>query len=205
MKIDLTKIIEYYNNLNDQARYCLLVGVVFLIILLDVLLLVLPQMAAIENVNDRIKKLSDDTQQVLVDRSRVNLLRKNLEETRMQLKSLSSKVRAIQEVPAILSTISSIANEYGVKIDQLVPEKSQQEVLKTAPDGKYYSLPVVIKARCGYHKFGHFLNTLENEDLYFILKYFIIQNDEKDSRTHLFSLTINIILVDRSWSQTKNL
>ena len=45
--------------------------------------------------------------------------------------------------------------------------------------------------------FGRFLNKLENEDLYFILKDFIIQNDEKDPNTHLFSLTIKIILVDR--------
>jgi Tfp pilus assembly protein PilO len=205
MNLDLNKIVESFNKLNDQARYSVLVGFVFLIILLDVLLLVLPQIGAIGNVNDQIKKLSDDTQEVLVDRDRVNVLRKNLQDERLQLSSLSSKVRAVQEVPAILSTISSIANEFGVKIDQLVPEKSQQEVLRITPDGKYYGLPVVIKARCGYHKFGHFLNTLENEDLSFIVKDFIIQNDEKDSRTHLFSLTINIILVDRSWVQAKNL
>ncbi len=109
-------------------------------------------------------------------------------------------MRPIQEVPAILSTISSIANEYGVKIDQMVPEKNQQEALTAAADGKYYALPVVIKARCGYHMFGHFLNKLENEDMYFIMKDFIIQNDEKDSNTHLFSLTIKIILVDRALS-----
>ncbi len=163
--------------------------------------MVLPQMGSIADVNDQIKKLSEDTQQVLIDKPRINLLRKNLQEARIQLKSLSSKVRSIQEVPAILSTISSIANEYGVKIDQLIPEKSQQEALMTAADGKYYALPVVIKARCGYHKFGHFLNKLENEDMFFIMKDFIIQNDEKDPHTHLFSLTIKMILVEQASGQ----
>jgi Tfp pilus assembly protein PilO len=197
MKFDLTKILDYFNKLNDRTRYAILAGVVVVIILLDAFLLVLPQIGAIADQNDQIKKLSDDTQQVLTDKQRINQLRKNLQDARLQLGSLSKKVRPIQEVPAILSTISSIANEYGVKIDQLVPEKNLQETLTAAADGKYYALPIVINARCGYHMFGHFLNKLENEDMYFILKDFIIQNDEKATGTHSFSLTIDIILVDR--------
>ena len=198
MKIDLSKVIGYFNNLNDQARYAMLGGAVFLIILLDVFFLVLPQINGIIDVNDQIKKISDDTQQVLTDRQRINQLRKNLQEARVQLGSLSLKVRSIQEVPAILSAISSIAKEYGVIIDQLVPEKSQQEDLTATADGKYYALPILIKAHCGYHMFGHFLNKLENGDMYFILKDFIIQDDGKDTNTHLFSLTIKLILVNRN-------
>ena len=198
MNAEVKKILELFNNLNDQARYAMLGGAVFLIILLDVFFLVLPQINGIVHVNDQIKKLSEDTQQVLTDRQRTNQLRKNLQGERVRLSSLSRKVRLIQEVPAILSTISSIAKEYGVIIDQLVPEKDQQEDLKVAADGRYYALPILIKARCGYHMFGHFLNKLENEDMVFILKDFIIQNDEKDANTHLFSLTIKVILVNRN-------
>ena len=205
MKLDLNKIIDYFNKLNDDVRYCLLVGAVLLVVLLDVFLLVLPQMGAISSLNDQMKTMSDDTQQVLGDRGRVSVLRKNLQETRMAFMLLSSRVRPVQEVPAILSTISSIANEYGVKIDQMVPEKNQQEALTSSPEGKYYALPVVIKARCGYHKFGRFLNKLENGELYFILKDFIIQNDGNDPNTHLFSMTINIILVDHPGPQARNL
>ena len=201
----MNKIIELYNNLNDQVRYAILVGIIFLIILLDVFFGVLPQMAGIAHVNDQIKKLTDDTQEVLADKPRINLLRKNLKAQSVQLKSMSKKIRTIQEVPVILSTISSIANEFGVKIDQLVPEKNQQEVLVSTPDGKYYALPVVIKARCGYHKFGRFLNKLENGDLYFTLKNFIIQNGDKETNTHLFSLIIKITLVDRAVPQAKSL
>lgn len=203
MKLDLNTILGYFNNLNDQARYAVLTGVIFLILLLDVFLLLLPQMNGIANNNDQIKQLSADTQQVVVDKEQISVLKKNLQNERAQASSLSVKVRATQEVPAILGTISSIANEFGVKIDQLVPEKNQQEVLTSDADGKYYALPVLIRAHCGYHMFGQFLNKLENEDLYFILKDFIIQNDANDATTHLFSLTIKIILVDRA--QTKNL
>ena len=205
MNLDLKKIIESFNNLNDQTRCAIFGGVVFLIFLLDVIFLALPQMGGITDINDRIKKLSEDTRQVLVDKQRIVLLKKNLEESRVQLNSLSNKVRPLQEVPAILGTISSIANQYGVKIDQLVPEKNLQESLTVTPDGKYYALPVEIKIRCGYHKFGHFLNKLENADLFFVMKDFIIQNDEKNPNIQQFSMTIKIILVDKTLGTSKHL
>jgi Tfp pilus assembly protein PilO len=201
MKPDLNKILDSFNKLNDQARYGILAGVVLLVILLDVFLLFLPQLGSINDNNDQIKQITEDTQQVLTDKQRINLLKKYLKADRDDLNLLSMKVRPIQEVPAILSTISSIANEYGVKIDQLVPEKNRQEALTTASDDKYFALPVVIRAHSGYHMFGRFLNKLEDEDLYFIMKDFIVQNDEKDTRIHSFNLTINIILVDRPLSK----
>jgi Tfp pilus assembly protein PilO len=197
MKPDLNKILAQFNNLNDQARYAILGGAVFFIILLDVFLLVLPQIGSISDINGQIKQMSDDTQRVLTDRQRIRQLKKNLEDSRASLNALTQKVRPIQEVPAILSTISSIANEYGVKIDQLEPEKNQQESLKAASADKYYALPVLIKAHCGYHMFGHFLNKLEQEDMYFIMQDFIIQNDGANTNSHSFSLTIKIILVDK--------
>jgi Tfp pilus assembly protein PilO len=197
MKLDLNKIVGQFNSLNDQARYAILGGCVLLIILLDVFLLVMPQIGGISDVNDQIKKMSDDTQEVLTDRMRIRQLRKNLQATRDQYNALNSKVRPIQEVPVILSTISSVANEFGVKIDQLAPDKSREQTLKAASADRYYALPVLIKARCGYHMFGHFLNKLENGDMYFIMSDFIIQNDGQNTDSHLFSLTINIILVDK--------
>jgi len=161
MKPDLNKILEQFNKMNDQTRYGILGGVVFFIILLDVLLLVLPQIGAIGSTNDQVRQMTADTLQVQTDKQRINQLRKNLQDSRLQLSALSARVRPVQEVPSILTTISSIANEYGVKIEQLDPEKGQQETLKAASADKYYALPVLIKARCGYHMFGRFLNKLE--------------------------------------------
>ena len=177
-------------------RYLMLAAVVLLIILLDVFLLALPQWASINDMSDQSTKLTQDTQQVLVDRQRINLLKKNLKLNSLQLKALSDKVRSVSEVPGILATISSIANEYGVKIDQLAPDKSHQETLKTPASEKYYALPVLIRARCGYHMFGRFLNKLEKENFYFIMKDFIIQSDEANPHIHSFSLTIKLILVN---------
>jgi len=202
MNPELKKIIDNFNNLNDQTRYAVLGGVVLLVILLDVFFLTLPQIGSIADINDQVTKITTDTQQVLTDRARINILKKDLQDKRDLLKSLAGRVRSPQEVPAILSAISSIANEYGVKIDQLTPEKSLQEALTTDGNDKYFALPVVIKASCGYHQFGHFLNRLENEDMFFIMKDFVIQNDDKGSSAHNYSLTIDIILGERPSAKT---
>jgi len=199
----MNKIIDNFNKLNDQARYGILAGVVVMILALDVFFLALPQWSSISDTNDQIQKLSDDTQRVVADKLRINLLRKNLEDSRGQLKTLSVKVRTKEEVSAILSTISSIAKKYGVKIDQLVPEYNQQENLATADEGQYYALPIVIKARCGYHMFGRFINKLEGENMYLMMKDFIIQNDDNNTSAHSFNLTIKIILLDRDPAPVK--
>jgi Tfp pilus assembly protein PilO len=197
MKFDFNKILDYFNALEERSRYLVLGGVVLFILLIDLLFLAMPQMGSIADMNNQIKQISDDTHEVLTGRQRLVQLRKNLQDQRLELNSLSTKVRSVQEVPVLLSTISSIANEYGVKIDQLTPETSQQEALTKTPGNKYYALPVVIKARCGYHAFGRFLSKLENQDMYFILNDFIIQSNDKDVHTHLFVLTIKMVLEDK--------
>ncbi len=196
MKFDLTKILELYNNLNDKMRYGIFAGVVFLVILLDLFLVALPQLGSITSMNDQIKKMSDDTHEVIVDKQRIGLLRKNLQESRNKASALSIKVRPIQEVPAILSAISSDAKEFGVKIDQLTPEYNQVETLNTVGDTKYYALPVLIRAHCGYHNLGHFLNEMENGDMFFMMKDFIIQNTDKTTSVHSIDMTIKIVLLD---------
>lgn len=198
MSLDPKRLLDRYNKLSDQTRYCALVGAIFLVILLDIILLVLPQISSIADVDAQVKKLEEDTRQVSADKMRTSLLKANLQDTRDRLERLNAKVRMLQEVPAILGIISSAANENGVLIEGLVPAKSMQETLVRAPEGQYYALPVVIRARGGYHKFGKFLSDLENGDLYFSIKDFAVQHDGKNPATHTFSLTIKLILLEKA-------
>jgi Tfp pilus assembly protein PilO len=197
MKFDVSSLIEKFNGLSDQVRYGVLAGVAAFIVLVDVLLLMFPQIGAINDLHSQIDKLTSDTEQVTTDKQRIGLLRKNLEQEKIQLSGLSTKVQSIQDVPVILGNISSAANEYGIKIDELDPQKSLQESLMKTPDAQYYGLPIVFKAHGGYHAFGHFLNTLENNDMSFIMKEFSIQHDDTNPNTELFSLTIELVLMDK--------
>ena len=197
MKFDIKIIVDSFNKLNDQTRYSIFAGVVILILALDLSLLVMPQTVGIGNVFDKINTLSSDTQEVITDKQRISQLRKNDQDLRLQLKALNNRVRNIQDVPIILGMISSIANDNNVKIDQLLPEKPVQIAIKGIKNSQYYAVPIMIKARCGYHMFGRFMNKLENDDFYFIVNDMIIQNGDKDTNVHLFSMTINLILMDR--------
>ncbi|MDE1919893.1 MAG: type 4a pilus biogenesis protein PilO [Candidatus Omnitrophica bacterium] len=194
-------LIESFNKQSEQTRYGALIVAVILIVLLDAVFVAMPQLGAIGNTNSQIKDTSENIRQVLSDYARIGLLKKDLAATRGRFTALSDKVRTTMDVSAILGTISNVANEYGVAIDQLDPEWDGKKALAKAAGAQYYTLPVLVKARCGYHNFGRFLSRLENDNLFFIIKDFIIQNEGSDPRVHEFSLTIDLILADRAVSQ----
>ena len=85
MSLDPKRLLDRYNKLSDQTRYCVLVGAIFLVILLDIILLVLPQISSIADVNAQVKKLDEDTRQVSVDKMRTDMLKTNLQNTRDRL------------------------------------------------------------------------------------------------------------------------
>jgi Tfp pilus assembly protein PilO len=190
----MKKILDAFNGFNERARYGVLAGVAVLVLSIDGFFLVLPQIGSITDIKTQIDQLAQDTEQVSDAEGQIGRLKKGLQQQRAQLEDLNARIRPLQEVPAILSVVSGIADQFGVKIDQLLPEKDRQTSIGSASEGRFYSLPIAVKARGGYHKFGRFLNKLENQEIFFTLDDFIVQNDGKDPNVQSFSMTIRLIL-----------
>ena len=203
MKFDFTQALEWFNNLDIKARYALLARVLSVFALMDVLFIMGPQALAHAKIEEEAKALSQDIGRVSADKQRILQLKKNLDQSRTKLEAMNLKIRPLQDVPAILEQISGIANEFNVRIDQLMPQKQEQETLITSDDGNYYALPIVIQVRCGYHMFGRFLNKLENQNLYFTVKDLMMTSNENDSKNHLFAATLKVILVDKTGKEKK--
>ena len=197
MKFNVKNIIEGFNKLNTQVRLAIFWLVIVLVLMVDVVYLLMPQWNAVNEINTQITTVRQETQEVLSQRQQIARLRKNLEETRTQFGQLNDKVRPGQELPTVLANISDIANQVGVKIEQLDPDKAHQTSIRTSLEGKYYALPIIVRAQAGYHMFGHFLDILEKEKIFFTIKDFTIDNDMKDVRTHSYALTMDIIIADR--------
>lgn len=196
-KAFLDKIIEGYNGLEVKFRYGIFGGLLLMVFALDYFSVMAFQLDYLKKSDEEIKTLVQEIGQVKADKLFIAQMKKSLDVPRRQLVAMSEKVRSVQAVPIVLEEISRLANEFGVKIDQLTPQKDAQELLITAPEGKYYALPIVIQARSGYHMFGHFLNRLERQDLYFSVRDLRIEADEKDPNNQLISMVIKVILVDK--------
>ncbi len=197
-KLTPEMIIEKFNSLDEKLRYAAFGFLLLIVFLLDFALIMNFQLRFIQNSNAEIKTLSADIGRVVADKQRIAQMRKGLESSRAQLQAMNIKVRSVQEVPAILEDISRLANEVGLKIYQLTPQRDTQETLITSPEGNYYALPIMIQARGGYHIFGRFLNRLENANLFFSVRDLRIEAQEKDHNNQLISIAIKVILIDRS-------
>lgn len=64
-----------------------------------------------------------------------------------------------KETPAILEYLSGAAEQLDVRITEIEPLEQDKDTITGVP--LYYRVPILLKAECGYHQLGRFLNKLE--------------------------------------------
>ncbi len=199
MSFNLSPLVERFNRLDIKLRYALFVFVLIALVGLDYTFLIRAQVGELRVIDEQVKKITQDTAQVNAEIQRINQVKSDLDKMRVQLEEFNSKVRFVQDVPVLLEDIARLANESGVGIDRIVPVIKNQVALTSGTEVKYYSLPIVIDARSGYHMFGRFLNQLENSDLMFMLNDLRIEED-KTKLADVLSIrsTLKIILAEKS-------
>ena len=197
MKISIQDIMHSINRADIKVRYGILGGILLAAFALDYFLLMGPQIRSLKRLGEAAKTASADVQRVSNDLQRIQQIKDGLNSSRAELEAMSLKVRSLQEVPVILEEISRTANQFNVKIEQVKPLPESQEILISAPEGKYYALPIVIQAVCGYHMFGHFLNTLESGHLFFTLRDWHMEAGEQAGKGLLVQATLKVILTEK--------
>ncbi len=198
MKISIQNVMRGINRADIKVRYGIFAGILLAAFALDYFLLMGPQIRSLKGLEEAVKTASADVERVSNDLQRTRQLKDGLNSSRAELEAMSLKVRSLQEVPLILEEISRTANQFNVKIDQVKPMPESQETLISAPEGKYYALPIVIQARSGYHMFGHFLNTLESGHLFFTLRDWHMETGPQDAKGLLVQATLRVILTQKS-------
>jgi len=93
----------------------------------------------------------------------------NLSSFKQKIAGLSEKIvyhekklPGKKDIPAVLEYLSHSARKLNVRITEIKPVKPGQD----AEDKNkiYYAVPILLKAECGYHQLGRFLNELERAD-----------------------------------------
>ncbi|MBU4346425.1 MAG: type 4a pilus biogenesis protein PilO [Candidatus Omnitrophica bacterium] len=69
------------------------------------------------------------------------------------------RLPAEKEIPAVLEYLSDSAKKLDVRITEIKPVGQSQD-----EEQIYYSVPILVKAECGYHQLGRFLSELEGAD-----------------------------------------
>ena len=198
MNIKLDPVIEKLKKLDPKYHYYILGGVLALVFLLNHFLLLGPLLGSLNKMGAQISELNQNLQSVKSDMARIDQNRVQLEKIRSQINEVKIKIRSRQEVPLILEDISRIANQYGVKIDQLMPMKDQKELLAKQQDVEYYALPILIQARSSYHDLGYFLAQLETDKIFYTVGNLSITASPKDTTRHMVQLTVKAVISEEA-------
>lgn len=201
MKNNFTeKISEKLKNLDEKNRYYIFGGILLCIFLLDYFIVMRPQLGALNKINPEIKLVRDDLKLAQSNIAGLKRFQDQTGELQADLDEINLKVKSREEVPLILETVSRLANESNIKIDQIMPVPEDQELLLESNVVEYYALPISIEGRSSYHNFGKFINSIENANIILnIAEFKIFSTSEKN--LHKIALTIHAIVSEEVRAQ----
>jgi len=190
MNIDIReKLVVVLDVVGGKGRYYIFGALLLLVFFFDYVFLMRPQFTALSKINPEIKTVSDQINNAKEDMTKLDSYRKDLQNMSSKFAEAKVSVRSRDEVPMILEHIANVASETGVRIDQIMPDTLDQELLTENNQIKYFDLPIFLEARCGYHSLGRFLNRLDTEDISLRVGAFSVSSTN-DLQHHLVKLTL---------------
>jgi len=183
------KLSPFLDKLGGKGRYYIFGVFLLLIFVLDYIFLMRPQFTALNKINPEIKVVSDQISKAKEDMTKLDSYKKDLQNMSSKFAEAKVSVRSRDEVPVILEQIAYMASDTGVRIDQIMPDSLEQELLTENNQVKYFDLPIYLEARCGYHNLGRFLNKLDTVDISLRVGALTIVTTN-DQRYHMVKLTL---------------
>lgn len=143
------------------------------------------------------------TLQQTLDETKNNLQRlsqynQELANLRKKIDDLGKKIKTKEEIPTALESLSDLAAQNGVKIQQMRPDEARGETVLKNTEGKFISIPVVIGARSSYHDFGKFVNTIEQSGIFLGISDFGVMVNLDDSNQHLIKIVMRLVIFEKA-------
>ena len=194
------QIFKVIQKINEKNPYYTLIAGLVIFLVLDYFLLMQFQLSNLRSLNPKLVSLSQELKLAQTNIRDMGKFRDEIKELMVKSQDINSEIKSKEEIPLILENISRLASKYGVAIDQIVPNPTNEEVIMKNNDGQYLTVPVKVEASGGYHNFGRFLNQLENEEQFFTISDFSIVGNSQDPVHHSISLTIKALIFEANRS-----
>jgi Tfp pilus assembly protein PilO len=144
-------------------------------------------------------KLARAKQQLLSDQGLVSNIpryKSQIEQMREAMLSYKKGFSTKQEIAELLKDLSDMARDSDVKIVSIKPHALIDTPPLNIDQSAYQKFPISIKAVCGYHQLGEFLNKLENDETFMRVSDIRISYDQKDPTQHLVYVLVNTYILD---------
>lgn len=93
-----------------------------------------------------------------------------------------------KEIPQVLRYLSDSARKLNVKITEIKPAEKDEGLIQE--NLIYSSVPISLKAECGYHELGRFVSELESADRFMKISNIKIMTNAYNENRHYVRLTV---------------
>ena len=190
------KITDFINKLDEKNRYSILAGIMIGIFALDYFLIMKGQLDNLNNLNPKINILIQDLNTAKQNVTNIATYSTQVKSLNEQFDGASLKVVSQEELPRVLESISRLAQDSKIKINQLFPIKGSQELLLTNNEGKYYSFPILVEATGGFHEVGRFVDQMEKDEILKSVTALTIAAGPQEATRLTIKLTIKTVVLE---------
>ncbi|MFH1868543.1 MAG: type 4a pilus biogenesis protein PilO [Candidatus Omnitrophota bacterium] len=186
---------NFKQGLNDKQKIIALVIFAVCLLYADMQLFIGPTMRAMKTTGPKVKELKQ--KYVFAKNSAVNIpkYKQQIEQFNDKLSLHKMRFSTNQEISTLLKELSTTARNTGVKIVAVKPHTPVVNTKDAGSQEAYKRFPISIRAVCGYHQLGVFLNNLENAETFMRVTDIRILSDSKDIKAHQVYLLVNTYII----------
>ena len=147
-----------------------------------------------------VRRLGGEVQQT---RRQVTLIEQTIAQVaqwRQETQRLTNGVASVQgalptedELPGVIETISELADQNGVKLQSILPQRTMPAPPKVAASptpALYKDIPLQLEALGGYHQLGSFVASLESAAQPIRVRSFRLSANPREARRHNLRMTV---------------
>ncbi len=192
MKLNLDKLNKLSNLKLDQKKLALIILFVSIIIYLDFSLMIKLQLKSVNALRPKIIKLKSDIDKFNKDLVMIQELKQKQAKISQKESLKAKKIVSQDAIPSLIEYISNTANQNNLKITQLKPSKElkAQGGPVSKDTAKLSPFLITLDLSAEYHRFGAFLNALENAQDFMAVQELRITRGQKDD----FQQNVNLVL-----------
>lgn len=194
----MKQILDKIKALDPKYAPMIVGAILALFLVLDFFLLMQPQLAWMTKTAEKAAKLQGEIGALKSNKQRITQFQNQLKQASDDLRVFEQLVYTKDKVPGVLRQVSSFAKEYGIKIDEMVPQPISEKSIVKNDDGQYFGQDIFLRGQAGYHEFGAFLNRLEKENIVWIIENFVIKGNGDTIYQHGFNMKIKLLVLEKA-------
>ena len=198
-------MIKFPIDLKDNKPQALafLTLIASIIFLLDIALILKPQITCLTDSLSKSGKMSADSKSARINIASIDKYKSDIASSKGKVDKYEKMLPAEQEIPSLLENLSEMAKEANIKILGITPVKlANLNQEKKAQNQIYQEIPILISAKSGYHELGAFLAKLENSDRFMKVVDIKIKSNKITPKKHDIELIVCTYILLKGKGQT---